>query len=445
MVDDDESIRKIFVEIVSSRDSVEVQEAANAEEALALLRRRPFDIAFVDVMMPRVGGMDLLQSVKEERPGLEVVMVTAYGTIEGAVQAMKLGAADYLPKPFKLDQVSLILERLRRVRDLRVENERLRRELQERYRAKSLLGTAPAMLRCHELIDRVRREECNVLILGESGTGKELIARAIHYDGPRKDRPFVPIDCGAIQPTLLESELFGHEKGAFTGAHARKPGLFETASGGTAFLDEIGEIPLELQASLLRAIQTKEVRPVGAAAYKAVDVRIVAATNRPLEDLVGRGKFRQDLYYRLNVVAVQVPPLRARMDDIPLLVEHFLERHAARGSRRVRGISREALHVLQRYDWPGNVRELEHAIERACALGTAERVEIEDLPGSIVEAAGSKGRPPGRSIEEMEVEAIRRLMREHGGDTAAVASVLGIDRSTLYRKIKRYGLAGGSG
>jgi len=368
-------------------------------------------------------------------------MVTAHGTIESAVQAMKLGAADFLPKPFKLDQVSLILERLRRVRHLRTENERLRKELQDRYRAKSLVGTGHAMDRCHELIDRVRREECNVLILGESGCGKDLIARAIHYDGPRRERPFVPVDCGAIHSTLLESELFGHEKGAFTGAHAARRGLFETATGGTVFLDEIGEIPLELQPALLRAIEEKEVRPVGATQYRPVDVRIIAATNQPLEEMVGSGKFRRDLFYRLNVVAIRVPPLRERKDDIPLLVQHFLQKRAGRSGRSVTGINPDALHLLQRYDWPGNVRELEHTIDRACTLGLTERIESVDLGPSITEAVQSRQEAPGQSIEEMEVAAIRRLLDDHEGDTARVAEVLGIDRSTLYRKIKRYKIA----
>jgi DNA-binding NtrC family response regulator len=429
VVDDDPAHRRIFTDLVAAREEVEVFEAA--------------DVAFVDVMMPRVGGMDLLERLRKERPGMEVVMVTAYGTIEGAVQAMKLGASDYLPKPFKLDQVSLILERLRKVHRLRSENERLRLELQDRYSARNLIGLTPAMERCNELIDRVRREDCTVLILGESGTGKELIARAIHYDGPRRDRLFVPIDCAAIQPALLESELFGHEKGAFTGAHARKTGLFEIAHGGTVFLDEVGEIPLELQAALLRVLQERKIRPVGATEYRDVDVRIVAATNRPLERLVAEGKFRQDLYYRLNVVAIRVPPLRERKDDIPLLVEHFIRRYEARGARKVSGISREALHLMQRYDWPGNVRELEHAVERACTLGKTERIEVEDLPPSLLESVRTKSEPTsgaGQSIEEMEIAAIRRLLAECEGDTARVARILKIDRSTLYRKIKRYGL-----
>ncbi len=438
VVDDDASIRRVFREIVAPREEVALSEAKNAEEALELLRTRIFDVAFLDVRMPGLGGIELLEQLKRERPSLEVVMVTAHGTIESAVQAMKLGASDFLPKPFKLDQVSLILERLRRVRHLRTENERLRQELQDRYRAKSLVGTGPAMDRCHELIDRVRREECNVLILGESGCGKDLIARAIHYDGPRRDRPFVPVDCGAIHATLLESELFGHEKGAFTGAHAARRGLFETAGGGTVFLDEIGEIPLELQPALLRAIEEKEVRPVGSTQYRPVDVRIIAATNQPLEEMVVAGKFRRDLFYRLNVVAVRVPPLRERKDDIPLLVQHFLQKRAGRGGRSVTGISPDALHLLQRYDWPGNVRELEHIIDRACTLGQTERIEPVDLGPSILESVQKHDAAPGQSIEEMEVAAIRRLLDDHGGDTARVAEVLGIDRSTLYRKMKRY-------
>jgi two-component system response regulator HydG len=438
VVDDDVSIRRVFRDIVGPREGVDLSEAGNAEEALELLRSRSFDVAFLDLRMPGLGGLELLEQLKRERPSLEIVMVTAHGTIESAVQAMKLGAADFLPKPFKLDQVSLILERLRRVRLLRSENERLRKELQDRYRARALVGTGPAMDRCHELIDRVRREECNVLILGESGCGKDLIARAIHYDGPRRERPFVPVDCGAIHATLLESELFGHEKGAFTGAHAARRGLFETAGGGTVFLDEIGEIPLELQSALLRAIEEKEVRPVGATQYRPVDVRIIAATNQPLEEMVAAGRFRRDLFYRINVVAVRVPPLRERKDDIPLLVQHFLQKRSGRGGRSVAGISPEALHLLQRYDWPGNVRELEHAIDRACTLGQSERIETGDLPPSILESVQTREHAPGQSIEEMEVAAIRRLLMDHDGDTARVAELLGIDRSTLYRKIKRY-------
>ncbi len=442
VVDDDPSIRRIFKELVSARQDADVGEAGDAKAALAALQERAFDIAFLDVRMPGLTGIDLLERLKRERPGLEVVMMTAHGTIESAVQAMRLGALDYLPKPFRLDQVKLILERLRQVKELKAENARLRRELRGRYSARNLIGHAPGIERCNEMIDRVRGEDCNVLILGESGTGKELVARAIHYDGIRHDRLFVPIDCGAMQPTLLESELFGHEKGAFTGAHARKPGLFQTASGGTAFLDEVGEIPLELQPALLRAIEEKEIRPVGATGYRAVDVRIIAATNRPLEEMVAQGCFRRDLYYRLNVVTIHLPPLRDRKDDIPLLADHFLRQLASRGSRRVAGISREALQLLQRYDWPGNVRELQHLVERACALGQGDRVEVDELPPAVLQAVEAKGRRPagGRTLEEMERAAIAGLLEESGGDTARAAEVLGIDRSTLYRKVKRYGI-----
>jgi len=432
VVDDDLAIRKIFSDLIADRAEVDVEGAGHAEAALEILKIRTFDIAFVDLQMPGIGGMKLLEQVRSEHPGLEVVMVTAHGTIEAAVQAMKLGASDFLPKPFKLGQVMLLLERLRRVADLRRENERLRQELQDRYRARNLIGRASAMNRCHELIDRVRRQDCNVLILGESGSGKELIARAIHYDGSRREGAFVAVDCGAIHGRLLESELFGHEKGAFTGAGERKAGLFEAAAGGTLFLDEVGEIPLDLQPALLRAIEEKEIRPVGATSTRKVDVRIVAATNRPLEEMSAQGSFRRDLYYRLNVVAIRVPPLRERKDDIPLLVTHFLER-----SDRGRELSREALQALQRYDWPGNVRELEHALEHACTLARSPRVEREDLPPAVV--AGPALRPGG-SIEEMEAEAIRRFMKECSGDTARVAGILKIDRSTLYRKLKRYGI-----
>jgi DNA-binding NtrC family response regulator len=441
VVDDDASIRRVFTDLIKGREGAEVAEAADADQALSALRERAVDVAFVDVRMPGVTGMDLLERLRRERPGLEVVMMTAHGSIESAVQAMKLGASDYLSKPFRLDQVTLILQRLGRVKDLKAENARLKQELRSRYSARNLIGHTPGIERCNDLIDRVRQEDCNVLILGESGTGKELIARAIHYDGVRHERLFVPIDCGAMQPTLLESELFGHEKGAFTGAHARKAGLFEIGTGGTVFLDEIGEIPLELQPALLRAIEEKEIRPVGATGYHSVDVRIIAATNRPLEEMVGQGRFRRDLYYRLNVVTIQIPPLRDRKDDVPLLADHFLRQHVARSARKVSAISREALFLLQRYDWPGNVRELQHVIERACALGQGERVEVDDLPPAVLQAVEAKSRSgprAGGTLEDLERQAIVRLLEEFEGDTAQAAQALGIDRSTLYRKVKRY-------
>ncbi len=439
LVDDDAGIRRIFTQLVAEREGVDITEAATADEALRQLAGRSFDAAFVDLKLPGMGGLELLERFKREHPALEVVMVTAHGTIETAVQAMKLGAADFLPKPFKLDQVSVIFERIRKIRQLRSENERLRRELKERYHARNLVGTTRAMERCHELIDRVRREDCTVLVLGESGAGKDLVARAIHYDGARALKPFVPVDCGALQGTLLESELFGHEKGAFTGAHARKTGLFEEAAGGTLFLDEIGEIPLELQASLLRAIEAKEIRPVGSTKARPVDVRIIAATNRPLEEMVAEGRFRRDLYYRLNVVTIRVPPLRERKDDVPALVDLFLRRYAEHGARKISGVVREALYQLQRYDWPGNVRELEHAVEQACALGQGDWLEIDDFP-PVIRGAPASAAAGANSIEDLEIAAIRRILEECLGDTARAAEILGINRSTLYRKAKRYRL-----
>jgi DNA-binding NtrC family response regulator len=441
VVDDDDSVRRIFRDIVAPRENVELHEARSAEEALDELRARSYDVAFVDVRMPGLGGMELLERVKRERPTLEIVMVTAHGTIESAVQAMKLGAADFLPKPFKLDQVSLILKRVAKVRTLQTENEQLRRELGERHSARSIVGTSRAMTRCKDLIDRVRQEECNVLVLGESGTGKELVARALHYGGPRRDRIFVPIDCGAIQGSLLESELFGHEKGAFTGAHARKAGLFESAPGGTVFLDEVGEIPLELQPALLRVLEEREIRPVGGTEYRPIDVRIIAATNRPLEAMVAEGRFRRDLNYRLNTVTVAIPPLRERREDIPLLVDHYLRANAAKGARKVGGLSPDALRALLDYAWPGNVRELQHAVERACAIGRGEEIGVDDLAPEILrpEAAGAPT-ANAKSIEDLERDAIMRVLAEFDGDTLRASAVLKIDRSTLYRKAKRFGI-----
>jgi DNA-binding NtrC family response regulator len=429
VVDDDAAIRRTFVDLVGSRPGVSVETAADGQEGLERVRRVPLDVAIVDLNMPVLGGMEFLEKARRARPDLSVVVLTGHGSIETAVEAMKLGASDYLTKPFKLSQIQIVLERLRMVRSLEAENRRLRQELGERYRVEGLVGRSAAMEKVHALVDRVRFEDCNVIIRGESGTGKELVARAIHYEGGRREGPFVTVDCGSVHASLLESELFGHLKGAFTGAVEDKVGFFERASGGTLFLDEVGELPAELQPAFLRALQEKRVRPVGGTEYIHADVRVIAATGRDLEEEVAEDRFRGDLFYRLNVVRIDLPPLRERKDDIPPLVQNCLRRH---GDRR---ITQGAVHFLLRHDWPGNVRELENVLECACALSERKEIREQDLPPldrGPVEPGG------GRSLRDLEVDEIRRLLDQHGGDTGAVASVLGIDRSTLYRKLKRY-------
>jgi len=425
VIDDDAGIRRTFTDLIGSKPDIHLETASNGIEGLEQLRRSPFDVAVVDLNMPLMGGMEFLRKARQARPDLSVLVFTGNGSIETAVEAMKLGAEDYLTKPFKLSHFQVVLDRVRRTKQLVAENRRLRAELGERYRISGLIGSSPAMRKVHRIVERIRDDDCNVLIMGESGTGKDLVARAIHYDGRRTAGPFVTLDCGSVHSSLLESELFGHLKGAFTGAVEDKVGLIETATGGTLFLDEIGEMPLELQPALLRAIEEKRIRPVGGTEYISVD----ASTNRNLEKAVEQNRFRRDLYYRLNVVKLELPPLRKRKDDIPSLVEHFCGKF---GSSKVR---KEAVYQLLRYDWPGNVRELENVIQCAGALNSAGEIGPADLP-PLEKASVKPGK--GASLRDMEITEIRRLLAEHNGNTGAVAGILGIDRSTLYRKLKRF-------
>lgn len=429
VVDDDAGIRRTLSDLLGKQSGIRLETAEDGKKGLERVRRGPFDIAIVDLNMPVMGGMEFLKAARRFRPELAVVVLTGNSSIESAVEAMKLGAADYLTKPFRLTQIRAVLERIQRLRALEADNRRLRQELGDRYSISGLIGTTPSMKRVSRLVDRVRNEACSVLIHGESGTGKELVARAIHYDGRRSEEPFVAVNCGSVHASLLESELFGHLKGSFTGAVEDKIGLFERASGGTLFLDEVSELPLELQPKFLRAVQEKHIRPVGATETLLTDVRILAATNKDLEAEVKAKRFRRDLYYRLNVVRIEVEPLRKRKDDIPVLVEHFLKKQ---GDYRM---GREAMYRLLRHDWPGNVRELENALECACAMSRRKEIRAEDLPpfdGEDVEPG------KGRSLRDIESGEIRRLLKQHEGSTGTVASILGIDRSTLYRKIKRY-------
>jgi two-component system response regulator HydG len=440
IVDDEPSVRDTCAE-VAEQSGMKVTSVATAEEALEILEHAAVDILMTDLKLPQTSGLDLLKRVRDSHPMLSVVVLTQYGTIDSAVAATRLGAVDYVTKPFRIEELRARLERVARAVELQQENQLLREQLRTRPGFGGLIGVSERMQRVYKVIQKVSQHEYPVLILGESGTGKELVARSIHFSGPRKDRPFAPVDCSSLVPTLIESELFGYVKGAFTGALQAKQGLLEAAAGGTLFLDEIGDMPVELQAKLLRALQEREVKPVGSTERRRIDVRIMAATNRDLETAIRNGSFRQDLYFRLNVVQLKLPPLRERKSDIPLLVTSFLDKLSGpQGAPRE--ISEEAMRRLIAYDWPGNVRELENAIERAVALGSGPIVHVGDLPSSL--QYPSSQRMPEKDevlpLEELERRAILVTLRATAGDKLAAAKILGIGKTTLYRKLKQYDL-----
>jgi len=440
VVEDEEVTRKLCSEVAESCGMKAIA-VASAAEALELLDLHSVDIMLTDLKLQQSSGLDLLKRVRDVYPQVVVVVLTQYGTIDSAVEATRMGAADYVTKPFHVEDLRSRLMRVARDVDLRQENQLLREQLRTRPGFGGLIGVSERMQRVYKMIEKVSQHEYPVLILGESGTGKELVARSIHFSGERKSRPFAPVDCSALVPTLIESELFGYVKGAFTGAVQAKQGLLEAAQGGTLFLDEIGDLPVDLQAKLLRVLQEREVKPVGSTERRPLDVRIIAATNRDLEAAIRNGSFRQDLYFRLNVVQIKLPPLRERKSDIPLLVTSFLDKFTdPQGSART--ISEDAMRRLVAYDWPGNVRELENAIERAVALGSGPIVHVGDLPSSL--QYPSSERAPEKEellpLEELERRAILRTLRETGGDKLAAARMLGIGKTTLYRKLKQYNM-----
>ena len=438
IVDDEEAARDLCRDVVVEC-GFRARVASSTDQALEILDEHPVDIVLTDVKVPTLGGLELLKRIKNLYPQLSVLVLTQYGSIESAVQATRLGAADYLTKPFHVVELKNRLQRLVRSQELDQENRVLREQLRARPVFGWLVGTSPKMQRVYKLVEKVSEHSYPVLVLGESGTGKELIARSIHFSGPRRTKPFVPVDCSALVPTLVESELFGHVKGAFTGATHSKAGLIESADGGTLFLDEIGDLPLDMQAKLLRALQEKEVRPVGSTERVPISLRVIAATNRDLESAVRSGGFRQDLFFRLNVVQLKLPPLRERKADIPLLVNHFLEKFSERHGT-AREISADALGRLMAHNWPGNVRELENAIERALALSSGPVVSITDLPTNL--QYGASERLPELDevlpLDEVERRMIFRALREAGGDKLAAARLLKIGKTTLYRKLKQY-------
>ncbi len=439
IVDDDEDLRETVSDLLKDRGH-QVTTAANGTEALARLKEADYTAVLTDLRMKGVEGLELLSGIKRLYPDIGVVLMTAFGSVETAVEAMKHGASDYLTKPVKKDELLRVIERVIREAFLRREVGRLRKEVHKEYSFHQILGKSKPMQALFDLIKRVADSPTNILITGESGTGKELVAKAIHYNSDRKESPFVPVNCAAIPEQLLESELFGHVRGAFTDAKLDKRGLFEEAQKGTLFLDEISELPLILQAKLLRAIQEKEIRRVGATKSVAVDVRVIVATNLNLAEEVKAKRFRDDLYYRLNVIELKLPPLRERREDIPLLVEAFLHKCGQARGKGVKAVGESALAMLIDYDWPGNVRELENVIERAVTLSRGDKILPDDLPAPIQGSRGDRrilddAAEKTLPLHEVEKEYIRKILEKTGGNKYRAAHLLGIDRKTLYRKL----------
>ena len=442
IVDDEDSALRLCADIAAEA-GLRVRTATTTESALETLDEYPVDIVITDLRVPELGGLELLRRIREHYPEVAVLMLTQYGTIQTAVEATRLGASDYVTKPFHIDELRRKLQRLIHEQEMDQENRVLREQLRTRPGYKELIGTSPKMQRVYKLIEKVSQHSYPVLILGESGTGKELVARSIHFSGTRRHEPFVPLDCTALAPTLIESELFGYVKGAFTGAMHNKQGVFESADKGTLFLDEIGNLPTDMQAKLLRVVQEREIKPVGSNERVSVNVRIIAATNRDLEAAVRDNGFRKDLFFRLNVVQIKLPSLRERKSDIPLLVQAFLEKFAD-ADRPMPVLAEDAMARLTAYDWPGNIRELENAIERAVALGSGPILHSGDLPSNLQYGSTAERIPASDEImplEEMERRAILRALRETNGDKLVAARLLGIGKTTLYRKLKQYQLA----
>jgi len=456
VVDDDPSLRKACCEIASSMGFVPLSAGDVPDALTALKEQQPVDMLLLDLKLPGGGGLKLLGEVKALYPNIGVVVMTAFATVSSAVEAMRIGAGDYLTKPFAMKDLTTVLDQSRSKLHFDIERRKLRERLRAQKGAGGLIGSSPAMDKVYRILSKVAFSMHPVLILGESGTGKELVARAIHLNGPNVSKPFIPVDCGSLVPTLIESELFGHVKGAFTGANRAKVGLLSAANGGTVLLDEIGELPLDLQAKLLRALQEKEVRPVGATHAVPISARVLAATNRDLTAMVTQGLFRKDLFFRLNVVNLKIPPLRDRREDIAVLAEQFLQR-VQRESGKIFTFSEDAVRLMMEYDWPGNVRELQHAVERTCAMSSGPVLHRMDLPTQLQDfhahlhqvdnQAGDSvmqgcARTGGDivSMADMEKRAILATIRQLKGDKLMAARLLGIGKTTLYRKLKEYGL-----
>ena len=448
VVDDDTEMCRLL-EVTLGKKGYTVDARTTAPEAFDLLTATDYDVVVSDLNMKGMSGLELCERIAQNRPDIPVVVITAFGTFETAVAAIRAGAYDFITKPFEVDVLELTLRRAVQHRVLREEVKRLRRAVEDRERGfEDLIGQSPAMLSVKELVQRVAETDTSVLITGESGTGKEVVARALHQRSRRSEGPFVAINCAAMPEALLESELFGHEKGAFTDAKAKTPGLFVQATGGTLFLDEIGDMPLGLQPKLLRALQERKVRPVGGGGEIGFDARIVAATNRDLETAVDEKRFREDLYYRINVIHVQLPPLRARGNDVLLLAQAFLQQLATQSGKSVVGLSTAAAEKILSYHWPGNVRELSNCVERAVALTQFDQLQVEDLPEKVRDyrqshiIVASEDASDLVPMEEVERRYVLRVLQAVGGNKTMAAQILGFDRKTLYRKLERYGVTG---
>jgi DNA-binding NtrC family response regulator len=438
VVDDEVSTRNLCKDVASGA-GLQVHASGTTEQALEIIDQHPIDIVVTDLRVPQIGGLELIKRIRANNPEIAVIVLTQYGTIETAIEATRLGATDYITKPFHVEELNTKLSRLVHTIETDQENRLLREQLKSRPGFGGFVGVSPRMQRVYKLIQKVAQHTYPVLILVESGTGKELVARSIHFSGPRNHKPFAPVDCSSLVPTLIESELFGYVKGAFTGAQHSKQGLLEAAGDGSLFLDEIGDLPVDLQAKLLRALQEHEIKPVGSNERIGIRARVIAATNRDLEAAIRTGAFRQDLYFRLNVVQIKLPPLRDRKADIPLLVNAFLEKFCD-AARPIRTISEDAMRRIMAYDWPGNIRELENAIERAVALGSGPILHAGDLPSNLQYTSPEKLSDADELVplDALERRAIFRALRETSGDKLAAARLLGIGKTTLYRKLKQY-------
>ena len=441
VIDDEEIVRESLSDWLK-KFGFYVETAENGAKGIEKIRSAQWNIMLVDLKLPDTNGLEILKEARQIQPAAVVIIITAYATVDTAIQAMKNGAYDYITKPFDPDEINLVIQKIIEHQKLLDENLFLRRELTKRYTFQDIIGKSPKIQEVFELVKTVGPTKSTILLRGASGTGKELVARAIHQLSPRNEKPFVAVSCAALTESLLESELFGHEKGAFTGAIAQKKGKFELADNGTIFLDEIGDIDPKTQADLLRVLQEREFTRVGGQETIKVDVRIIAATNKDLNKLMQEGKFRQDLYYRLNVITINIPPLQERREDIPLLCEHFLHKYNIENSKKIQRLSEDALKVLLEHNWPGNVRELEHAIEHAVTIEKTNVITVESLPpafraqGAFPCAYVADDKP----LDEVEKEYIHRVLKKHQWNIQKVAGILNIDRATLYSKIKKYNI-----
>jgi len=439
VVDDDLEMCGLLSDVLKGED-FSVTAIHDSFEASKILKKEEFDIVITDLKMKGLKGLDLLEETNKVAPLTPVIIITAFGTIESAIKAMKMGAYDYITKPFQMDELVLTVKKALENLLLKKEVIRLKKEVESKYHFHHIIGKSPLMQKVYDLIERISDTSSNVLITGESGTGKELVAKAIHYNGVRKEGPCIAVNCAAIPETLLESELFGYKKGAFTDAKSDKKGLISEANEGTLFLDEINEMPLTLQAKLLRVIEEREVRPLGDTNSYPIDVRIISTSNRDVESSIKQGRFREDLYYRLKVIDIEMPPLRERKEDIPLLIQHFITKFSNEFKKNISGVSKDALKLLLNYSWPGNVRELENVIQRAMTLSKHEVILVEDLPAQMVQEKDEdlieKGVREKYTVDQLEKEYIKKVLIEVGGNKSKAADILGLDRKTLYRKLQ---------